>query len=400
MATTTLDGILEPLSAVEFFAQSFHHSFVHVPGHPAKFSHLLPWPVLNDILRHHRLDPPQLKLMKDGRPLPIESFILHDRSRSLNIPRVSATSLTKALREGATLIIDRIDQIYEPITTLAQLLERIFRVSVGVNMYAGWRLSQGFDLHWDDHDVFVMQIAGRKRWTIYGETVKFPIARNPEMENNKPTQAIWEGILKAGDLLYIPRGWWHVAVPLDEPTLHLTVGLKATTGLSIFEWLTDQMGMEECMRMDIPLLEDAESQGEYLRHIQSAMVKVCTRPDLLQRFLRESTLRSEPRPALGLPWTATEAVLPEEDNYTLTFLPPRSLEVRHLKDTHKVEVDFRGQTFAFRDDAKLLLEFLVTMEPMPVAEFYRTFAESFDRDELRVFLADLVRHGIVWVRES
>ena len=48
-------------------------------------------------------------------------------------------------------------------------------------------------------------------------------------------------LLEAGDLLYIPRGWWHVAMPLDEPTLHLTVGVNNLTGADFLRWFADRL---------------------------------------------------------------------------------------------------------------------------------------------------------------
>ena len=113
-----------------------------------------------------------------------------------------------------------------PITDIAESLERLFRVRIQVNAYAGWRTSHGFDLHWDDHDVFILQVAGRKQWKVYGMTRKYPLAVDVEPTVEKPDAPLWEGMLEDGDLLYIPRGWWHVATPLDEPTLHLTVGVN------------------------------------------------------------------------------------------------------------------------------------------------------------------------------
>ena len=120
-----------------------------------------------------------------------------------------------------------------PITHLAESLERVFRVRIQVNAYAGWRTSHGFDLHWDDHDVFILQIAGRKKWKVYGMTRKYPLARDVEPATDKPDTPLWEGMLEDGDLLYIPRGWWHVATPLDEPTLHLTVGVNNPNGADL-----------------------------------------------------------------------------------------------------------------------------------------------------------------------
>jgi ribosomal protein L16 Arg81 hydroxylase len=153
------------------------------------------------------------------------------RNTSRAIPRLKSAELTRELREGATLVLDNVDELYRPIRRVAESLERIFRVRIQVNSYSGWRSSHGFDVHWDDHDVFVLQVAGSKHWKIYGATRRYPLARDVELADNAPTEILWEQTLRNGDLLYIPRGWWHVATPLDEPTLHLTVGVGNPTGL-------------------------------------------------------------------------------------------------------------------------------------------------------------------------
>ena len=44
-------------------------------------------------------------------------------------------------------------------------------------------------------------------------------------------------ILEAGDILYIPRGWWHDPLPLDEETFHLAVATFAPTGFEYMQWL-------------------------------------------------------------------------------------------------------------------------------------------------------------------
>ena len=47
-----LASILQPIAADRFLANDYGQKFVHIPGTPGKFSALLPWPVLNDILEH------------------------------------------------------------------------------------------------------------------------------------------------------------------------------------------------------------------------------------------------------------------------------------------------------------------------------------------------------------
>jgi hypothetical protein len=142
-----------------FLANDYGQKFVYVPGTPGKFSALLPWPVLNGILEQHRLEPPRLRLTREGKPVPAErylSFQPNRRSSGRPIPRLNSAELTRELREGATLVLDNVDELHWPIRQLAESLERIFRVRIQVNSYSGWRSSHGFDVHWDDHDVFVL----------------------------------------------------------------------------------------------------------------------------------------------------------------------------------------------------------------------------------------------------
>jgi hypothetical protein len=390
-----LDSILDPLPAAEFFTTYFHKRFCHVAGHRAKFQDLLPWPALNSILRHHRLDPPQIRVFKEGQLIPPEAYIVYDIDPLSRIPRVSGPELTRHLREGASLIIDKVDQMYEPLTVLAQRLERSFQVPVSINMFAGWRVSRAFNLHWDDNDGLVLQVAGRKRWTIYEPTKRYPVFGNVTQESEKPTTVAWDAILEPGDLLYIPRGYWHVAFPLDEPTLHLNIGLAPRTGLDILAWLARRLADDERMRVDLPLLAEAGEQSRYLESFRAAILSVCNDPELLTKFMRQD-LHSEPRPMAGFPWSATPSLLPEiPDHHQVVWVPSLPTEVREVNGTDTVEVDFRGRTFTFPVQAKQLIEFLRDTERVPLETFYQQFEAMFGREELGTFLADLVQHGII-----
>jgi hypothetical protein len=257
----SLARILEPYAPEEFLASFWGVSFLHVRGRAGKFARLMPWEHLNEILRRHRLDFPRLRLVHDGKPLPVSDYLRHitGNRRRATVPRLKPVRLTGRLREGATLVLDAVDELQEPLEELATGLELFFREHVQINLYAGWQTSRGFDLHWDDHDVFILQVAGRKRWSIYGQTRPYPLVNDIERAE-KPTHApLWEATLEDGDMLYIPRGFWHVAVPLAEPTLHLTVGVHNRTGLDLLRWLGERMRASETFRRDLPRFSsDAE----------------------------------------------------------------------------------------------------------------------------------------------
>src|SRR5205085_6319205 len=243
---------LRPLSVDEFIANAWGRTHELIKGQPGKFAHLLPWAQLNTILRQHRLDFPRLRLAGEGRSLPASAYLRHVRNsrKQTTVPRLLADKLTAQLRQGATLVLDAVDELFEPLEELARGLERFFRVHVQINAYAGWRTSRGFDLHWDDHDVFILQVTGRKQWMIYGMTLTYPLGGDPK-EPKPSGPPLWEHVLEAGDLLYIPRGFWHVAYPLNEPTLHLTVGVHNRVGLDLLRWVVNRMRSHELFRVDL-----------------------------------------------------------------------------------------------------------------------------------------------------
>ena len=251
-AAADLAELLAPLAPEDCLVSSWGRGLRHVRGGAGKFARLMPWPTLNEILRRHRLDFPRLRLVKDGKPLASTAYLRYATGgrRRTSIPRLKPADLNKHLREGATLVLDAVDELHAPVEELAAALEQLFREHIQVNLYAGFQTSRGFDLHWDDHDVFILQVAGRKRWSVYGMTRPFPIQPDIEAAARPEHEPVWQETLEDGDLLYIPRGWWHVAEPLAEPTLHLTVGVHKRTGLDLLRWFSDRMRASEIFRRD------------------------------------------------------------------------------------------------------------------------------------------------------
>src|SRR5580658_1997142 len=242
MHSSNLDDVLSPLAPGDFIKDYWGQKFLHLPGPQGRFSSLFPWPVVNEMLETHRFVPPRLRLTQDGKAISPDLF--------MKSGHLQAAELTRLLRDGATLIIDSVDEVHAPLKAFAQQLGRTLQARINVNLYAGWRTSHGFDVHWDNHDVFILQIAGKKQWKIWAATDKYPTKNSVELGKTPPTSApIWDALLADGEMLYLPRGWWHVAIPIDEPTLHLTVGIFKPTGTDIVRWVADGFENDERMMM-------------------------------------------------------------------------------------------------------------------------------------------------------
>lgn len=391
MAPQDLAGLLTPIDSRSFLRTCWGQTFLHVPGAPGKFSDLLPWPALNKILEQHRLDTPRVRLTREGKPVPATSFLSYQTNRrrpNQPIARVRGAELTRELREGATLVLDAVDELHSPITRLAESLESLFHVRIQVNAYAGWRTSHGFDLHWDDHDVFILQVAGRKHWKVYGMTRKYPLARDVEPTTEKPQIPLWEGMLNDGDLLYIPRGWWHVATPLDEPTLHLTVGVNNANGHDLLSWFVDKLRAHEDVRRDLSLFEDEVRQAGIVTALRDLFVREWS-PDVIRQYLADLDGRSQPRAHMNLPWGAMPDVLPSPDtDFRVTWASARRPILDRVGE--EIHLTALGRRWRFAAAAGPMLEKLTSGSACSLAEFAH-------EPKATAFIRELTVNGLVVV---
>ena len=258
-------ALVAPLTPAEF-VEGYHAEKrpVLFRGDRDRFASLVRWDDLNALLSMGLLQQPRLRLAQDGTSVALQGCQVPDFGpgwRSSNPDDLDDQRLATLLRRGATLILNQIDQLHAPIRSLAEALEAALGSYTRINLYASWQAVRGFSTHWDAHDVFIVQVTGRKRWHLFGVTrpspMKFDVRQ--ELKSDAPFTVQWSGILRAGDVLYIPRGWWHDArtesASGDEGTgsIHLTCGLRPVTGVDFVHWLMARLAHHETFRGDIPL---------------------------------------------------------------------------------------------------------------------------------------------------
>ncbi|GAB3830190.1 cupin domain-containing protein [Dactylosporangium cerinum] len=166
------------------------------------------------------------------------------------------------LNGGATLVLQGLHRIWPPLVDLAGGLGRELGVPVQINAYLTPPGNQGFATHYDTHAVFVLQVAGTKRWQVHPPVVTDPVERQPwggradEVAAVAEEPPVLDAVLAPGDALYLPRGWLHAASALDDWSLHLTLGLRAPTRLSVGEALLDLAADEPALRVGLPMGTD------------------------------------------------------------------------------------------------------------------------------------------------
>ena len=133
-------------------------------------------------------------------------------------------------------------------------LERELSFPLQANAYLTPARAQGAKYHYDTHDVFVLQILGSKRWTMYGTPVTLPL-RNSDFdaqthERGEPTMDFELG---PGDMAYIPRGVVHDARSSEELSLHITVGILSYRWADLLlEFVADASLKDPAFRKSLP----------------------------------------------------------------------------------------------------------------------------------------------------
>jgi Cupin superfamily protein len=160
---------------------------------------------------------------------------------------LDVAAVHKAVAGGQSLLLTKVHRLHPATGRLCRQIAADFRGAgvvlrkpVRANAYFTPPHAQGFEPHYDDHEVLVLQLHGEKHWRIYGEAVKYP--RRPmldALDADFPKANAQALTLHPGDVLYVPRGFVHEADAKDTPSLHLTLSIQAATWSDVFERLVE-----------------------------------------------------------------------------------------------------------------------------------------------------------------
>jgi ribosomal protein L16 Arg81 hydroxylase len=259
-APSALDLTLDPIGGEEFLAEHCdRRPLVVERGEPGRFDAVLSDADLERLICETAIRSPAFRLVRDGAQLPLSGY-------TKDIPwrpgSFSGTALVDRVADehaaGATLVLQALHLHHHPAALYCRGLEIALGWPVQANAYCTPAASQGFAVHHDTHDVFVLQVSGHKRWRIYAPVVELP----GKGQRWKPASADAVGAplhditLRAGDTLYIPRGWPHEAAAADAASLHVTVGLHPPTRLDAM-----RAALAECAD-DVEFRRALDSGGE------------------------------------------------------------------------------------------------------------------------------------------
>ncbi|MFJ6619626.1 JmjC domain-containing protein [Kitasatospora sp. NPDC091335] len=216
---------------------------------------MTPHRLLDQVMRRH-LANPQLRCYAAGEELhPSEYLTEVVNRRRQAVKQADMASLGRILSAGGSLVLDSVDTFDPTLEVACRALGWWSGELVSVNAYLGVGDTAGFGLHWDDHDVVCVQVSGQKAWEVRGPSRAVPMYRDAERNLTPAEDVLWAGVMNPGDVIHIPRGYWHTATRVgsgdDGHTLHVTFGLTRRTPVSWIAALADTARADQLMRTDL-----------------------------------------------------------------------------------------------------------------------------------------------------
>jgi ribosomal protein L16 Arg81 hydroxylase len=257
--------VLEPVSRETFLTEHWERRPLLVQRAQAcRFDDLFSEGEFERLVCSTAIRHPAFRLVREGEQIPLARYTEEIPWRPA--PFTETAAVERVLAEwqaGATIVLQALHLSHEPLARFCRALELELGQPVQVNAYATPRTAQGFAVHHDTHDVFVLQVAGRKRWLVYEPKLELPLKQQRYSARlGPPGEPVEDFVLEAGDTLYLPRGWLHEALTSDNDSLHLTVGVNVVTWADAVRDALEACGEELAFRRGVPT--DGEGAAELL----------------------------------------------------------------------------------------------------------------------------------------
>jgi Cupin superfamily protein len=375
---TSLASLLSPIHEQSFIEHFLSKSRMHVQSvDNRRTESLLPWDAVNRLLESDQLPRSRVKLVRANMVIPPMIYRGGDESSRIN-PR----ALNSLLPQGVSIVIDSIEEYVSHLGRLSDSIERRLAHRVWINSYISFGRGKAFKPHWDNHDVIVVQVHGTKRWRSFG-VPNPPPTRKHRDGDPVPAEVEWEGMMRAGDVLYLPRGEVHEAELETADAVHLTIGIKPQRGADFMAWLGEQPDSEDLTRRqgDDSMHEHEPRLTAHL-HALADSAKPGASPD------NDDT-------SVNLRRLLNLGVLDRVANDTLVVPALRRRLPLNLTSTAAETVAIGGEQFDLSATARHVLDFLGVDDAKPFGSIASELDTRADAKQIRDAVCELARLGLV-----
>jgi ribosomal protein L16 Arg81 hydroxylase len=286
-------ALLAPVLPDDFFRNQWERKPLHLSrGDAHYYDGVLTNDDLESIISSADLRYPAILLARDGGYVPQEAYTKNIQQGRESFNGVAdVAQIQSEYRSGSTIVLNALHRTWAPLRKLCESLEHDFTHLVRANAYLTPADTPGFAPHYDTHEVFVLQVAGSKRWRVFQPPLALPHHTQPFSPAGYVPRPLLELELKQGDLLYLPRGYVHAAHTSQVHSAHVTIGISVYTWVDLLSELIASSKESHQFRTALPpgfaRKEDMKKKlKEGLTVSARALIGNCDSDRLIDDFLQ------------------------------------------------------------------------------------------------------------------
>ena len=342
----------------------------------------------------------EIKVAKGGSVVPSAAYVSEPGEAVMLRAAgdyVNAAAMLNLFQQGATLVLSQLNQKWQPLQRLKDGLQRSLSANVVTNVFLTNSDSQGFSVHYDSHDVFVIQLEGQKTWSLYDSPLPLPTKAQPFGRTGVTAGPLSQTVvMEPGDVLYVPRGVFHEARTSDDLSLHLTLGVHPYLWIDYVNDIIQATGSSNVdWRRSVPTGAGADARADRQKMLRQLLEDLATAENLgpAADAIYEDAVRYKSRQGIHLMADHLQQILDASKSsrdaaYMVRETTP---PVTSARQAAKVVVSGCGQSVAFPERFAPIVEALLggkklTADALP---------DDFTADEKLAVVRKLVGTGML-----
>jgi hypothetical protein len=278
---SNLAELVAPLGVDAFHALLRERSPVRVRGAGIdRHASLLDWSGMMETALSGTYPASKLVLTKRGNYVPGALFRTEGKPRRDVIERLMAA--------GASMVAYGIERHMAALGDLCASIS----AETGEHVIAGAVATTGaggaLGLHYDDSDILVVQVDGRKRWLIESNPAINPVAGLAVIGADGNAECLLDVTLDPGDLLLVPAGFRHRCDTQDERSLHLAFSFHPLTKVRALDLLMRRLREDPAHRT--PLRFDKANREEVEASLRQELIEQIDSLSLIELIAQHRTV--------------------------------------------------------------------------------------------------------------
>jgi ribosomal protein L16 Arg81 hydroxylase len=276
MEFRNINKLISPISIDVFSEKYWEKNYLVIKRNDEiYFDDILNRQDINDFLGRKDIYYPFIRIVHKNEALPKSEYVKKIHEPGFNI--IDTDKMFSFYNDGGTIVIQKGQLSIRKLLDFCDETEQECNFSVNANIYVTPKNTAGFNAHYDTHDIFILQISGKKHWRLFDSFYNLPLNNQIiSKEDSGRYSSIapeMEVELCPGDLIYIPRGYVHDTFTKDDNSIHITLGVFPFKRVDFFRKIVDRAEKEEKFRKFLPTIFSSEEEKKFFNENFKPLLK-------------------------------------------------------------------------------------------------------------------------------